>query len=107
MDLIALLVASFLNLSTGCDAMRAEVMHVGSQDYLLQSWSCPDKHGKGHQWRTWQRECVANNGETFWGRPHFLEDRNTGLAYYVNRFGELQGGMGAAIESAYVPLCGS
>lgn len=107
MDLIALMVASFLNLSTGCDALKADVMKVGSQNFLVESWSCPDKHDKPHHWRTWQRECIANNGVSFWGRPYFLEDQNTGMAYYTNRFGELQGGMGAAIENAYVGLCGS
>jgi hypothetical protein len=29
------------------------------------------------------------------------------VAYYVNRFGEVQGGPGAQIHDAYVPLCGS
>jgi len=107
MDLIAILAASFLNLSMGCDAMRADVMRVGSQDYLLQSWSCPDKHGKPHHWRTWQRECIANNGTAFWSRPYFLEQQENRMGFYFNRFGEIQGGFGAAIENAYVQLCGS
>lgn len=107
MDLLTLMVASFLNLAVGCDAMKADVMRIANQDFLVQSWSCPDKHGAPHHWRTWQRECKAQNSATFWGRPAFLEDQNTGLSFYVNRFGELQGGVGAAIENAYLPLCGS
>ena len=33
MDLIAIMAALFLNLSTGCDALKADVMRVGGQDY--------------------------------------------------------------------------
>lgn len=107
MDLIAIMAALFLNISTGCDAMKADVMRVNGQDFLIQSWSCSDKHGVTHLWRTWQRECVANNGLKFWGRAYFLEDLGSQTAFYTNRFGELQGGQGADIEQAYVPLCGS
>mgnify|MGYP003453681492 CR=1 FL=1 len=107
MDLIAIFAAMFLNLSTGCDALKAEVMRVGGQDYLIQSWRCEDKAGQIHLWRTWQRECVASNGQRFYGRPYFLEDTTSHLGIYHNRFGEIQGGFGAAIENAYVGLCGS
>lgn len=92
MDLIAIIAALLLNASTGCDAMKADVMRVGGQDYLVQAWTCGDKDGKSHIWRTWQRECVASNGNKYFGRPYFLE---------------IQGGFGAAIENAYVQLCGS
>jgi hypothetical protein len=107
MDLIAIMAALFLNLSTGCDALKADVMRAGGQDYLIQSWTCADKKGQVHLWRTWQRECVANNGQQFWGRAYFLEDTTTHLGIYHNRFGEIQGGFGASIEQAYVGLCGS
>lgn len=107
MDLIAIMAALFLNLSTGCDALKADVMRAGGQDYLIQSWTCSDKKGSVHLWRTWQRQCVANNGQQFWGRPYFLEDITNHFAIYHNRFGEIQGGFGAAIENAYVGLCGS
>jgi hypothetical protein len=107
MDLIAIIAALLLNASTGCDAMKADVMRVGGQDYLVQAWTCGDKSGKSHIWRTWQRECVANNGTRYFGRPYFLEDTTSHLGIYVNRFSEIQGGFGAAIENAYVGLCGS
>jgi len=107
MDLIAIMAALFLNLSTGCDALKADVMRVGGQDYLVQAWTCADKKGQVHLWRTWQRECVANNGQQFWGKAYFLEDTTTHLGIYHNRFGEIQGGFGASIEQAYVGLCGS
>lgn len=107
MDLIAILSALFLNLSTGCDALKADVMRAGGQDYLIQSWTCSDKKGSVHLWRTWQRECVANNGQRYFGRPYFLEDTTNHFAIYHNRFGEIQGGFGASIEQAYVGLCGS
>jgi hypothetical protein len=107
MDLIAIMAALFLNLSTGCDALKADVMRAGGQDYLIQSWTCADKKGSVHLWRTWQRECVANNGQRYFGRAYFLEDTTTHLGIYHNRFGEIQGGFGASIEQAYVGLCGS
>ena len=107
MDLIAIMAALFLNLSTGCDALKADVMRVGGQDYLVQAWTCADKSNQVHLWRTWQRQCVANNGQQFWGRAYFLEDTTTHLGIYHNRFGEIQGGFGASIEQAYVGLCGS
>ena len=107
MDLISIMAALFLNLSTGCDALKADVMRVGGQDYLVQAWTCADKANQVHLWRTWQRQCVANNGQQFWGRPYFLEDTSSHFAIYHNRFGEIQGGFGAAIENAYVGLCGS
>lgn len=107
MDLISIMAALLINLSTGCDALKADVQRVGGQDYLIQSWVCHDKRDQAHLWRTWQRECHANNGTAFWGRPYFLEDTTSHFAMYVNRFGELQGGFGAAIENAYVGLCGS
>lgn len=107
MDLLALIASSFLNLATGCDALKAQEMRVGGQDYLIQAWSCPDKHGTPHVWRTWQRSCVAGNGSSFWGRVAFLEDQQSGIGLYHNRFSEVQGGVGAAIENAYIPPCGS
>lgn len=106
MDLIAIIAAALLNVSSGCDALKADVMRVGGQDFLIQAWACTDKHGAVHLWRTWQRECVMNN-QKFWGRAYFLEERDSHLGIYVNRFGEIQGGYGAAIEQAYLPLCGS
>jgi len=106
-DLLTIMAALFLNMSTGCDALKADVMRVGGQDYLVQSWRCEDKAGKVHLWRTWQRECVANNGQSFYGRPYFLEDTVSRAAFYMNQFGELQGGLGAIIENAYVGPCGS
>lgn len=99
--------ALFLNLSTGCDALKAEVMRVGGQDYLVQAWTCGDKSGNSHLWRTWQRECVANNGTRYFGRPYFLEDTTSHLGIYVNRFSEIQGGYGADLSEAYVPSCGA
>ncbi len=107
MDLIAIMASLFLNLSTGCDAMKAEVISVHGQDFLIQSWSCQDKHGSAHLWRTWQRECVAGNKEKYWGRPYFMEDTVSGMSFYNNQFAELQGGYGAMIENAYLPSCGS
>lgn len=107
MDLIAILAALLLNASTGCDALKADVMRIGSQDYLIQSWACADKSGKVHIWRTWQRECVANNDTHYWGRAAFLEDQHSKLGVYINKFGEIQGGYGAEIENAYLPPCGS
>lgn len=107
MDLITIMAALFLNLSTGCDALKADVMRVGGQDFLVQSWSCTDKHKVIHVWRTWQRECVAENKERYWNRPYYLEDQESHFAVYSNRFGELQGGFGAQIWDAYLPLCGS
>lgn len=99
--------ALFLNLSTGCDALKADVMRAGGQDYLIQSWTCADKKGSVHLWRTWQRECVANNGSKYFGRPYFLEDTTSHLGIYVNRFSEIQGGYGADLSEAYVPSCGA
>lgn len=107
MDLLALIAASFLNLATGCDALKAQEMRIGGQDFLIQAWSCPDKHGVEHRWRTWQRACVTGSGASFWGRVAFLEDQHSGIALYHNRFGELQGGIGAGIENAYLVPCGS
>lgn len=107
MDLITIIASLLLNASTGCDALRADEMRIGSQDYLIQSWSCPDKDGVVHIWRTWQRQCLNNHEAHYWGRAAFLEDQRTQLGLYLNRFGELQGGFGASIENAYVPSCGS
>lgn len=107
MDLLSIMAALFLNLSTGCDALKADVQRIQGQDYLVQSWTCKDKRGEVHIWRTWQRECMSNRHATFWGRPYFLEDVTSQMAFYANRFGELQGGFGAPMDGAYVPLCGS
>ena len=107
MDMISMMAGSFLNLMVGCDAQPVIVMRVRAQDYQIQSWVCTDKHEAKHLWRTWQLECTAQNGATFWSRPYFLEEQGEDVAYYVNRFGEVQGGRGASIEQAYVPLCGS
>ncbi len=107
MDLISLLAAMFLNLSMSCDAMKVESQRIGNQVYQIQAWSCIDKHHGLHVWRTWQRECTAQNGVTYWGRPALLEDPLNHFSFYVNRFGELQGGHGATIDQAYLPVCGS
>jgi len=107
MDVIAIIAATLINVATGCDALPATVMRVGGQEFMVMAWTCPDRNGKAHVWRTWQRECSANSGAHFWGRPYFLEDTVDQLAFYVNQFGETQGGFGATIEQAYVPLCGS
>ncbi len=87
--------------------MPADMMRVGGQDYLVSSWLCTDKHGVSHVWRTWQRECVAQNKSTFYGRPFVLEDQTSRLVIYTNQFGEIQGGIGADIQQAYLPLCGT
>jgi hypothetical protein len=55
----------------------------------------------------WQHECIGQNGERWFGRPYFMRDEVSTMAWYVNRFGELQGGLGADISEAYLPLCGS
>lgn len=107
MDLIDIIAGLFLNLSIGCNALPAEVQRVHGQDFLVKAWACQDKREQVHVWRTWQRECVANNGNTFWGRAYFIEDQSSQMAFYTNRFGELQGGFGAAIENAYLGPCGS
>jgi hypothetical protein len=107
MDLIQHLVALFINLSIGCNALPAEAVTLNGQAFQIQSWSCVDKHHELHVWRTWQRECTAQNGATFWGRPYALEDPLNYFTWYVTQFGELGGGQGATIEQAYVPLCGS
>lgn len=107
MDLIAIIAALFLNGASGCDAMKASVQRINGHDFMIQSWACQDKKEIIHIWRTWQRECIAQNGAHFWGRPYFLEDQTNQMAFYANRFGELQGGYGAMIDDAYVPLCGS
>lgn len=106
MDLIAIMAALFLNASLSCSALPAEVQRIGGMDFLVQSWSCQDMRGKIHIWRTWQRECKFEKA-TAWGRPYFLEDQTSHMAFYLNRFGELQGGLGAQITEAYLPLCGS
>ena len=107
MDLIAIMASMFLNLASGCDAMPVESQRLGGQEYRIQSWSCVDKHHELHVWRTWQRECHGQNGTTYWGRPAMLEDPLNSFTIYLNRFGEVQGGYGATIEQAYLPLCGS
>ena len=107
MDLIALMAAMFLNVSMACSAMPADVQRINGQEFLIKSWACRDQGQVLHLWRTWQRQCTAQNGAQFWGRPYFMEDPLNHFAYYMNRFGELQGGYGAAIENAYVGPCGS
>jgi hypothetical protein len=105
-NLIELMVAMFLNTSLACTALPAELHNVGGQDFLVTRWLCTDAKGASHLWRQWQRECRFEHA-TVWGRPYFLEDQASQVALYVNRFGEVQGGPGARIQEAYVPLCGS
>ena len=107
MDLIGIIAAMLLNASLGCSAMKAELQRVGSQDYLISSWTCEDKHGTLHLWRTWQRSCTAPNQTQYYGRPMFLEETGSQLGIYHNQFGELQGGYGATTSEAYLPPCGS
>lgn len=106
MDLIGIILASFLNLSVNCSALPAELYTIGGDNYLVLSWRCQQANDQLVVWRSWQRECTAPGGN-FWNRPYFLQNQTTRFAFYVNRFGELQGGLGAAITDAYVPLCGS
>lgn len=107
MDLLGLISGAFLNLAIGCSAMPAEVQRIGHQDFMIQAWACEDRHGTLSVWRTWSRQCLAQNGYKFWSHPVFIEETGTRLGIYINQFGEIQGGYGAAIENAYLPRCGS
>lgn len=57
MDVIAIIAATLINVATGCDALPATVMRVGGQEFMVMAWTCPDRNGKAHVWRTWQRDC--------------------------------------------------
>jgi hypothetical protein len=96
------MVASFLNLSEPCHAHKVVEQRISGENYRILQYSCGP-----HIWRVWQHECIGENGAHWFGRPYYMRDEVTGMAYYVNRFGELQGGMGADISEAYLPLCGS
>ena len=102
MDLIGVMLSLFLNFSDGCSASPAEARKVNGEQYQVLAYDCGT-----HHWQVWQHECVMPNGTRYYGRPYFLTDADTSFSFYLNRFGELQGGYGALIQEAYLPLCGS
>ena len=107
MDLLAILTSLLLNASLGCSAMKAEQVQQGSQTFLVQAWACENRNHELQLWRAWQRACVSSEHVAYPGRVVFIEETGSNLAIYYNAFGELQGGIGAGINAAYLPLCGS
>jgi hypothetical protein len=102
MDLIGVMLTMFLNFSDPCHALPSKEVRVGNQDYLVLEYACGV-----HQWQIWERQCLSQSGNKYWGRPYFMQELHSHWAFYVNRFGELQGGLGAVITEAYLPACGS
>jgi hypothetical protein len=103
MDLIAQMFAMYLAASTSCTALKDDLYKHGSEYFLVLNIACDN----GQQWQSWQRRCLNENGSEYYGRMYFLQELRSEFAWYVNRFGEIQGGAGAQREEAYVPLCGS
>jgi hypothetical protein len=109
MDAIGLIIGALLNASIACSALPADEYHVQGDDFLVLNWRCEvDRATNRYEvWRSWQRKCVVNAEKSYWGRPYFLQNQTTFISIYVNRFGEMQVGVGASILDTYVPRCGS
>lgn len=103
MDGLSLILALFLSGSVACSAEPAMEQRVGHTNYLVLSYHCGTQH-----WRAWHQWCtVESSGVRYIGRPFYLVDQQSHIAFYLSRFGEVQIGQGAALEDAYIPLCNS
>lgn len=108
MDALSLLIAALLNASVACTALPADEYRVQGDDFLVLNWRCEvDREANRYEvWRSWQRKCKLDNGESYWSRPYFLQNQTSKVSMYMNRFGEFQVGIGASILDTYVPRCG-
>ncbi len=95
MDMIGLMVAMFL---ASCQELPLEQ----SAEYRVHHIECGET-----SWEVWQHICHAPQGQDdWWGMPYFMREAHSSMAFYVNRFAEVQGGRGAHITDAYLPSCG-
>ena len=96
----------FVNVLVACSALPLEEQRIGGQDYRVQSWVCRVDKGPVVV-KAWTRPCETGQVR-YWGRVFYIKFEGLGEeAWYVNRFGEVQGGPGAQLGDAYQPPCGS
>lgn len=105
MNLLEFMVV-FINVLGSCSALPMEEQRIGGQEYQIKSWVCQLERGPMVV-HAWQRSCKTN-GYTYWGRTFYVKFDGFGEeAWYLNQFGEVQGGPGAWVGDAYQPPCGS
>lgn len=99
-------IAYLINILVACSAMPMEEQRIGGTTYQVQTWVCRVDQGPVTV-KAWRRPCETGH-TTYWGRLFYIKFQELGeMAYYVNRFGEIQGGPGAQLTDAYQPTCGS
>ncbi len=97
--------AMLVNLFLSCSAMEMSEQKIGGESYQVQRWECGTTNGMLHV-KTFRRPCNTGHAE-YWGRMVFMEFEEIQTSVYMNRFGEVQDGLGATIEEAYRTPCGS
>ena len=96
----------FLNMLIACSALPVEERQIDGLNYRVQGWECRVDQGPVFV-RAWSRPCQGGQ-YTYWGRTFYVKFEGLGEeAWYINRFGEVQGGPGAQLGDAYQPPCGS
>lgn len=99
--------AYFVNILVACSAMPIMEQDIQGHTYRVQTWVCRVDKGPVVV-KAWQQACKSNNGYTYWGRTFYIKFEDLGeMAFYGNRFGEVQGGQGAQLGDAYQAPCGS
>lgn len=96
----------FVNVLGSCSALPMTEQRIGKSDYQVQAWACQSAKGSVLV-QAWKRPCEVN-GYHYWGRTFYVKFEGLDEeAWYLNQFGEVQGGPGAYIGDAYQPSCGS
>lgn len=99
------MLAFLINIMVSCSAMPISEQRIGGREFQIQAWACQATQGPIVV-KAWRSEC--DTGRTkYWGRLFYIKFEELHLAYYVNRFGEVQGGEGADVTEAYQAPCGS
>ena len=98
MNATELIVALFL--SAGCYTLDVADTKVSGQSYRTATYRCLT-----HTFQTWQQWCPVGRG--FYGRVFLIKEINTGEGFYLNRFGEVMGGIQVDVNEIYKPTCGA
>lgn len=96
----------FVNMLGACSAQPMTEQRIGGQTYQIQAWTCQVDKGPVVV-KAWRRPCLTQ-GYQYWGRTFYVKFEGLNEeAWYLNQFGEVQGGPGAWVGDAYQPSCGS
>ncbi len=98
---IEVIVFLFLNLSTPCNALPAEVITLGNRDFITTPYTCGDK-----MFFVWHLKCETHPNRLIMSRPFYIHELGTGFGLYVDKRGEVRTGVNKSLYNMSIYNCG-